>query len=110
MRFSSNQARDFGRLLTPLVNGIRVSGPFKPYWAESGARLVLIDGEGLGHTPNSVATLSTNVRKRLDEVDAILLVDNAQQPMQAAPVSAMKTIAATGNGKSCSSCSPTSTR
>jgi energy-coupling factor transporter ATP-binding protein EcfA2 len=99
MRFSSNQARDFGRLLTPLVNGIRVSGPFKPYWAESGARLVLIDGEGLGHTPNSVATLSTNVRKRLDEVDAILLVDNAQQPMQAAPVSAMKTIAATGNGE-----------
>lgn len=99
MRFSSNQARDFGRLLTPLVNGIRVSGPFTPYWAESGARLVLIDGEGLGHTPNSVATLSTNVRKRLDEVDAILLVDNAQQPMQAAPVSAMKTIAATGNGE-----------
>jgi hypothetical protein len=98
MRFSSNQASLFGRLLTPLVNGIRVSGPFKPYWAESGARLVLIDGEGLGHTPNSVATVSTNVRKRLDEVDAILLVDNAQQPMQAAPVSAMKTIAATGNG------------
>ena len=32
-RFSSNFAPLFGRLLTPLVNGIRVSGPFQPNWA-----------------------------------------------------------------------------
>ncbi|MGI5208709.1 hypothetical protein ACQEU6_44975 [Spirillospora sp. CA-108201] len=98
-RFSSNRAAFFGRLLTPLVNGIRVAGPFRPVWAEHEARLVLVDGEGLGHTPGSIAEVSTPLRKRLDEVDAVVLVDNAQQPMQAAPVAVMRTAAATGNGE-----------
>ena len=98
MRFSSNYAPLFGRLLTPLVNGMRVAGPFSSSWSESPPRLVLIDGEGLGHTPNSAATLSTDVAKRLERVDSVLLVDNAAQPMQAAPVAALKSIAASGNG------------
>jgi hypothetical protein len=96
-RFSSNYAPLFGRLLTPLVNGIRVSGPFIPEWASAPAKLVLVDGEGLGHTPKSVATLSTHVALQLEEVDAVLLVDNATQPMQAAPVAALKSIAVSGN-------------
>ena len=98
-RFSSNQAVFFGSLLTPLVNGIRVSGPFRPLWAESDARLVLIDGEGMGHVQQSATEVSTRMRKRLDDVDAIVLVDNAAQPMQAAPVAVMRTAAATGNGE-----------
>lgn len=96
-RFSSNYAPLFGRLLTPLVNGIRVSGPFTSEWASTPAMLVLIDGEGLGHTPKSVATLSTHVALQIEEVDAVLLVDNATQPMQAAPVAALKSIAVSGN-------------
>ncbi|MFD5258715.1 hypothetical protein ACFWM5_38625 [Streptomyces bobili] len=97
MRFSSNYAPLFGRLLTPLVNGIRVAGPFTPTWAEKSERLVLIDVEGLGHTPKSAASLSTGLAKRLDEVDAILIVDNATAPMQTAPVAALKSIAISGN-------------
>ena len=31
-RFASNYAPLFGTLLTPLVNGVRVSGPFYPAW------------------------------------------------------------------------------
>ncbi len=96
-RFSSNYAPLFGRLLTPLVNGIRVSGPFHPEWTGLPSRLVLIDGEGLGHTPKSVATLSTHITLQLEDADAILLVDNATQPMQAAPVAALKSIALSGN-------------
>lgn len=96
-RFSSNYAPLFGYLLTPLVNGIRVSGPFQPQWASEPVRLVLLDGEGLGHTPKSVATLSTHVATQLQNVDAVLLVDNAAQPMQAAPVAALKGIAVSGN-------------
>lgn len=42
--------------------------------------LVLIDGEGLGHTPNSAATLSTHVAQRLEEVDAILLSTTPPSP------------------------------
>ncbi|MFD9012103.1 hypothetical protein [Streptomyces sp. NPDC059552] len=97
MRFSSNYAPLFGRLLTPLVNGIRVAGPFVPTWAEASDRLVLIDVEGLGHTPKSVASVSTDLAKRIDEVDAILVVDNATAPMQAAPVAALKAVAVSGN-------------
>lgn len=98
MRFSSNYAPLFGKLLTPLVNGIRVSGPFKPAWAKSVPRLILIDGEGLGHTPTSTASVSNSVAKRVEQVDAVVLVDNAAQPMQAAPISAMAMLASSGNG------------
>ncbi len=97
-RFSSNYAPSFGRLLTPLVNGVRVAGPFEPKWALEAPRLVLIDTEGLGHTPNSAATLSTHVAELVEEVDAVLLVDNDTQPMQAAPVAALKGVAVSGNG------------
>src|SRR5207245_5701701 len=82
-RFSSNYAPNFGRLLTPLVQGMRVRGPFAPDWAENGeCKLVLMDGEGLGHTPDSTASISTNITQRLRDLDAVILVDNAEQPMQ----------------------------
>lgn len=97
-RFSSNYAPLFGSLLTPLVNGIRVAGPFAPEWGDGEPpQLVLIDGEGLGHTPTSAAALSTAVSKRIEVVDAVLLVDNATQPMQAAPVAAMHAVVTSGN-------------
>jgi hypothetical protein len=96
-RFSSNYAPLFGTLLTPLVNGVRVSGPFKPSWQAEVPKLVLLDGEGLGHTPRSMSTISTTLSRRIDMVDAVVLVDNATQPMQAAPVAAMKELVASGN-------------
>lgn len=96
-RFSSNYAPLFGTLLTPLVNGIRVAGPFFPTWGPVTPKLVLLDGEGLGHTPRSMSTISTGLSKRIDMSDAVVLVDNGTQPMQAAPVAAMKEIVASGN-------------
>ena len=99
-RFSSNFAPLFGQLLTPLVNGMRVAGPFCPTWTDGcRPRLVLLDGEGLGHTPKSSAAVSTSVSERIEKTDAILLVDSATQPMQAAPIAAMREIAATGNAR-----------
>jgi len=99
LRFWSNHAPLFGRLLTPLVNGVRVRGPFKPEWTEVAPKLVFIDGEGLGHSASTAAALSSNVAQRIEDVDHVLLVDNAMQPMQAAPISAMKSIAVSGNGR-----------
>jgi energy-coupling factor transporter ATP-binding protein EcfA2 len=99
-RFSSNYAPFFGRLLTPLVNGMRVAGPFSPTWTNGNVpKLVLFDGEGLGHTPKSTASVSTSVTRRIESVDAVLLVDNSTQPMQAAPLSAMREVVATGNAR-----------
>lgn len=96
-RFSSNYAPLFGRLLTPLVNGLRVAGPLCPAWADERPRLVLFDGEGLGHTPKSSAVIPTAVSQRIEEADAVFLVDSAAQPMQAAPVAVMREVAFTGN-------------
>lgn len=97
-RFSSNYAPLFGHLLSPLVDGIRVSGPFAPRWHEGPLpKLVLIDGEGLGHTPKSSAALPTAVAKTIDEVDAVLLVDSAAHGIQAAPASAIRSILTSGN-------------
>lgn len=97
-RFTSNYAPMFGHLLSPLVDGIRVTGQFRPNWlAGETPKLVLIDGEGLGHTPKSSAALPTAVVKAIEDVDAVLLVDNAKQPMQAAPASAIRSILTSGS-------------
>lgn len=97
--FSSNDWRQFGRLLTPLIDGIRVRGPLFPTFVETGPQLVLIDGQGLGHTPDSSSSVTTHITRRFDQVNVILLVDNAQQPMQAAPLSVLRTVAHSGHSE-----------
>lgn len=97
-KFSSNYAPNFGKLLTPLVDGIRVQGPFKSKWStNSELNLVIMDGEGLGHSPDSSTSLSTNITKKFKIADAILLVDNAAQPMQAAPTAALRSLVSSGH-------------
>ena len=98
-RFTSNYAPNFGRLLTPLVQGIRVQGPFKPTWYEGNElpRLVLMDGEGLGHTPETVASLSTSVTQSYEKADVILLVDKAVLPMQAATMAVLQSVCTGGH-------------
>ncbi len=96
-RFSSNQAVQYGTLLTPLVEGIRVRGPFAPTWHGGiPPKLVLMDGEGLGHAVSANLSLSTRVTKRYQLADVILLVDNAQQPMLATPNTALRSIVSSG--------------
>jgi hypothetical protein len=95
--FSSNYWPQFGRLLTPLVEGIRVRGPLFAKFIAGQPKLALIDGQGLGHTPDSSASVTTRVTRRFPQVDVILLVDNAQQPMQAAPLSVLRAVASSGH-------------
>lgn len=96
-RFSSNYAPNFGRLLTPLVQGIRVCGPFgHKELSPNGSKLVIMDGEGLGHTPASAASVSTSVTRRFKLADVIVLVDNAAQPMQAAPQTVLSSVLSGG--------------
>lgn len=96
--FSSNHHKQFGRLLTPLVDGIRVQGPLYPDIDERDEelKLVLLDGQGLGHTASSVSSVSTRVTNKFSRVDMILLVDNAQQPMQAAPLALLRAVGSSG--------------
>lgn len=95
--FSSNFAPSFGRLLTPLVDGIRVLGPLYPAYQSTRRKVVLIDGQGLGHTADSSSSISTHITRRFAEVDVILLVDNAEQPIQAAAQAVLRAVASSGH-------------
>ncbi len=95
--FSSNFAPSFGKLLTPLVDGIRVSGPLFPQFSQTRPKLVLLDGQGLGHTADSSASVTTHITRRFSEVDVILLVDSAEQPIQAAAQAVLRSAASSGN-------------
>lgn len=81
--FAGNEGRRFGQLLAPVVNGVRLQGPFKPSWWGDGnsPQMVLIDGEGIGHDSNITTSIPMDVTARFKESDAIILVDNATQPM-----------------------------
>ena len=124
--FSSNHHAQFGRLLTPLVDGVRVRGPFHPQLeVEAGfesqgekgkvrvrgpfhpqlealdlaPRWVLLDGEGIGHSAKAASSISTRVTRRFAEADLILIVDNAEQPMQTAPLELLRSIGSSGNAE-----------
>lgn len=96
--FSSNHFKQFGKLLTPLVDGIRVSGPLLPVESSEAdfPKLVLLDGQGLGHTATTASSISTRITHKFRSVDMILLVDNAQQPMQAAPLALLRAVGSAG--------------
>lgn len=98
-QLSSNATQYFGRLLTPIVEGMRIKGPFSSIFAQDDYKLVLMDGEGLGHTPDSAISVTTRITSRFKDVDIILLVDSATQPMQAAPLSVIRSVVASGYQK-----------
>ena len=79
--FSDNHYQAWGKLLTPLVNGMRVAGPFEPAWSDHPARLVLVDTEGLGHKADATADLPAQTLPLLQEADVILLVESARNGM-----------------------------
>lgn len=96
--FSGNNSQQFGRLLTPLVNGVRVRGPFVPadIRLQTDRKLVILDGEGLGHRAQSATSIRSEITDRFSLTDVILLVDNAQQPMLSAPQELVKAAGSTG--------------
>jgi hypothetical protein len=80
-----------------LVDGIRVRGPLYPIFTDRRAKVVYFDGQGLGHTPDSSSSVTTHVTQRFADVDTIMLVDNAEQPVQAAAQAVLRAVAASGN-------------
>ena len=100
--FTGNHGDQFGKLLTPLVDGIRVKGPFMPsseQLQDPERQLVFLDGEGLGHSAREATSVSTKVTERFRDVEMILLVDNAESPMQAAPLELLRSAGTSGHGR-----------
>ena len=103
-RFSSHYAPHFGKLLTPLVSGVRVAGPFQPAFDSQQARLVLMDGEGLGHAADVSTSVSTEITKRYSTADTIVLIDSAAQPMLSAPCAVLRSLASSGHDQKLAVC------
>lgn len=95
-RFSSNNKSQWGTLLTPIVQFVRIKGNFKPPFAEETPKLVLVDGLGLGHKTTSTS-IPTEITSRFQEIDSIILVDNATSPVMDNAKVAIKTIVESGN-------------
>lgn len=96
--FSGIDRRHWGKLFTPLVNGIRVAGPFAPVWVagEELPRLVLIDTEGLGHKANTTPDVPDHIVSRFPESDAILLVHKGDAPFSFEGGKALEAIGGAG--------------
>ena len=94
-KFSSNSKHEWGRLLSPLVKTIRMCGDFRPDFCSEPIKLVIYDGMGLGHS-TSITSVPTDVMAKYSEVDAILLVDDATQPLMDNSKMALKDVIYSG--------------
>ena len=74
--FCGTAKDQWGSLLTPLVTGIRVSGPFRPAWVPEGEeyRHVFIDTEGLLHA-RMTSDVPDELTSLFNDVDNVLLID-----------------------------------
>ena len=80
--FCGTAKDQWGSLLTPLVTGIRVRGPFRPAWVPDGEdyRHVFIDTEGLLHA-RMTADVPDELTSLFSEVDNVLLVESAKNAL-----------------------------
>jgi energy-coupling factor transporter ATP-binding protein EcfA2 len=95
--FSSNHKDQWGRLLTPIVEGMRLRGPFKPDGYAEVPKLILYDGEGIGHSSDSETSLPDKVTDLFGHVQAILLVDKGDQPMVGPSRMVIKSVVISGH-------------
>ena len=99
--FSDISVAHWGSLLTPLVNGIRVAGPFRPVWADKDRqpKLVLFDSEGLGHKADASADLPDHLIALFDDVDSIVLVQSGKNAVDFSAGKALEAIVSAGQTK-----------
>lgn len=94
--FSGNTKSRWGNLLTPLVTGMRVKGPFRPSWAKGEYKHVIIDTEGLMHAKAS-SDVPVQLTTLFKDVDTVILIESAKNALHS-PVAAkvFEAVATTG--------------
>lgn len=78
--FSSNEKKKWGSLLTPIVKTLRIKGNFTSAFDSTNHKMVLFDGQGLGHK-TAATSIPTEIVKYFRLSDSIILVDNALAPI-----------------------------
>lgn len=89
--FVSDNYKAWGKLLTPLVKAIRMSGPFIADGETEVVQEVLTDGIGLGHNTNA-SSLPASVLAKCEKADVIVFVDSAANPMMKNAKDALKSL------------------
>lgn len=81
--FCANNREEWGALLTPLVTGIRVAGPFRPDWVAEGDQYdhVFVDTQGLDHE-KPATELSSEVTSIFGHVHNILFVESGKDSLK----------------------------
>ena len=81
--FCANNREEWGALLTPLVTGIRVAGPFRPHWIAEGEPYdhVFVDTQGLDHE-KPTTELSSEITSIFGQVDNILFVESGKDSLK----------------------------
>jgi GTPase Era involved in 16S rRNA processing len=98
-KFTGNSKPQWGTLLTPLVNGVRVQGPFRPEWSPSSYKHVIIDTEGLLHG-RANADVPAELTELFKQVDSIVLVESAKNALNSpAAVKVFEAVASSGYTK-----------
>ncbi|MGD1085811.1 MAG: hypothetical protein ABSA47_13830 [Verrucomicrobiota bacterium] len=99
-KFTGNSKPQWGALLTPIVDGVRVQGPFRPEWAPANYNHVFTDTEGLLHG-RANADVPAELTELFKKVDSILLVESANNALSSpAAVKVFEAVASTGYTKS----------
>ncbi|MBL8379405.1 MAG: hypothetical protein JNM79_16170 [Burkholderiales bacterium] len=81
--FCANNREEWGALLTPLVTGIRVAGPFRPEWVSEGESYehVFVDTQGLDHE-KPTTELSSEITSIFGQVQNILFVESGKDSLK----------------------------
>jgi energy-coupling factor transporter ATP-binding protein EcfA2 len=81
--FCANNREEWGALLTPLVTGIRVAGPFRPDWIAEREPYahVFVDTQGLDHE-KPTTELSSEVTSVFGQVHNILFVESGKDSLK----------------------------
>ena len=77
--FIGIQKKMWGDVITPLIDSVRISGPFLPSWISCNPHLAFIDGKGIGHSVQQSISASVEI---FEKSDYILIIDEASKSMQ----------------------------
>ena len=77
---------------SPLVEYARIKGPFKSFWVNKNIEMILVDGEGIGHSAEEVGTIDVRHFDQFYLASHIILVEESSKPFLSGGKPALKNI------------------
>ena len=77
---------------SPLVEYARIKGPFKSFWVNKNIEMILVDGEGIGHSAEEVGTIDVRHFDQFYLASNIILVEESSKAFLSGGKPALKNI------------------